>query len=91
MGTAARYQTANIRSLYSIPWSSSDHKILLTQWEQTRGIPELPGSYMTSRYVDFAFKDVLLNGAEDPNKCLLDAAKLIDAEIATKREEFGLS
>lgn len=91
MGTAARYQTANIESLYSIPWSSSDHRILLQQWQQTRGIPELPGSYMTSRYVDFAFKQVLLNGAEDPNKCLLNAAKLINAEITTKRDEFGLS
>ena len=46
---------------------------------------------MASRYIDFAFKQMVVNGAEDSGRVLLDAARLIDSEITAKREEFGLS
>ena len=91
MGTAARYQTANVEALYHIPWNTEDFDTLMIQWKQTKGIPEIPGSYMTSRYIDFAFKQMVVNGAEDSGRALLDAARLIDNEITAKREEFGLS
>ncbi|MBQ7726792.1 MAG: extracellular solute-binding protein, partial [Clostridia bacterium] len=92
MGTAARYQTANTQALEKIPWNAKDLRVLLEQWKYTEGIPEVPGSYMTSRYVDFGFKQVLLkNTAEtDPIQVLNNQNKRINEEIKAKRKEFGL-
>ncbi len=98
MGIAARYQTANIQALYHIPWSTKDFKILMEQWQLTKGIPEVPGSYMTSRYLDFAFKRAYIvtssnlssNNLTDPGEILQDQVELINDEITDKRREFGL-
>lgn len=91
MGTAGRYQTANIEALYHIPWSTSDFQMLTEQWMWTKCIPEVPGSYMTARYVDFAFKQAVVTGNEDTNRVLLDAVRQINQEVKAKRKEFGLS
>lgn len=91
MGTAARYQTANIEALYRIPWSESDFSTLMQQWKWTKGIREVPGSYMTSRYLDFAIKQVVISGADNPGKVLDDENLAIDNELSAKRYEFGLS
>lgn len=92
MGTAARYQTANVEALKKIPWSTKDLEVLLEQWEYTKGIPEVPGSYMTSRYVDFGFKQVVLGNTTetDPIQILINQNKRINEEIKAKRKEFGL-
>jgi ABC-type glycerol-3-phosphate transport system substrate-binding protein len=97
MGTAGRYQTANIDAFYNIPWSSADFLLLSEQWKDTKGIREIPGSYMTPRYVDFAFKqaftgttDMTLSALIDPGEIIQKASKLIDEEIRYKRLEFAL-
>ncbi|MHB1454199.1 MAG: extracellular solute-binding protein [Saccharofermentanales bacterium] len=97
MGTAGRYQTANIEAFYNIPWSSADFTVLSRQWGYTKGIREVPGSYMTPRYVDFAFKqaftgttDMTLSALIDPGEIIQKASKLINEEIKYKRHEFGL-
>ena len=66
--------------------------MLLEQWEYTKGIPEVPGSYMTSRYVDFGFKQVVLGNTTetDPIQILINQNKRINEEIKAKRKEFGL-
>lgn len=91
MGSAARYQTANIEALYQIPWSTQDFNTLMEQWKWTKGIPEVPGSYMTPRYIDFAFKQVVLSSAHDPAKVLMAEEKQIDQELTAKRQEFGIT
>lgn len=97
MGTAGRYQPANIETLYTIPWKTADFKILMKQWEHTRGIPEVPGSYMTPRYIDFAFKKASSAVTTSryqalilPDEILRDATKKIDMEIDKKRREFNI-
>ncbi|MHB1485312.1 MAG: extracellular solute-binding protein [Saccharofermentanales bacterium] len=101
MGPAARYQTANMEALYKIPWNTRDYNLLIQGRDLTKGIPEVPGSYMTSRYLDFAVKQVVIPKAAsardvtaniiDPGQIIADAAKLISAEIKVRREEFGLA
>ncbi len=98
MGTAGRYQTANIEAFYGIPWATKDFEILSSQWERTVGIREVPGSYMTPRYVDFAFKqaftgtnDMKLSALIDPGEIIQRASRLINDEILYKRTEFGLT
>lgn len=98
MGTAARYAPANIEALYQIPWGVDDFEKLMEQWEWVRGIPEVPGSYMTPRYLDFAFKQVVIGTSvggytayTDPGEVLLKSVQMINSEIDIKREEFGLT
>lgn len=97
MGTAGRYQTANIDAFYNMPWSSKDFQMLTKQWQSTKGIREVPGSYMTPRYIDFAFKQAFIGTTTKTNSALIDpgeiiqnATRLINEEIREKRNEFGL-
>ncbi|MBQ9860184.1 MAG: extracellular solute-binding protein [Clostridia bacterium] len=90
MGTAARYPTANMEAMQQIPWTKEFSNVLNAQWAWADGVPEIPGSYYTPRNMDFAFRGVV-NSSEDIAESLEDAAREINAEIAKKRKEFGLS
>lgn len=89
MGTAARYTPANLEAMEKIPWSTQEYTSILSQWEQTTAIPEVPGGYMTARYLDFAYKAVVNQGA-DPGEQLIQYTQKIDDELRRKRQEFGL-
>lgn len=65
-------------------------KTIQAQWSEVKGIREVPGSYMTSRFVDFAFRDAVSSGV-DPDEALRDAVKQMNAEIKLRRKEFGLA
>ena len=54
-----------------------------------RGIPQVPGGYITGRYLNNAFVTVITN-YENPSDTLFEYTQLIDEEIAAKRQEFGL-
>lgn len=90
LGAAGRYSPANVEALSRIAWSKTQLTAIKEQWAQVRGLREVPGSYMTSRFADFAFRDVINSGLE-PDESLRDAATQIDEEIAVRRREFGLS
>lgn len=89
LGVSARYPTANTEAFKNLPWSSQEYAVLQTQWENVHGIPEVAGSYYTSRNINNAFRRVLSYG-EDPKEALLDYTKKIDEEISAKRRELGL-
>ena len=89
LGQAARYQTANIEALGKLPWSDAELKQLTEQWQYVKAVPQVPGSYFTSRHIHNAFRRVLTYG-DDPRQTLTDYASYIDEEIDTKRKEFGL-
>jgi len=89
MGSAARYATANRKTMEQIAWDTEQLKVLLEQWEAVKAIPEVPGGYYTSRYVDFAFRDVVIQRKE-VRKTLLDSTSTIDKELQYKRKEFKL-
>ncbi len=89
MGTAARYAAADKEVLASLPWSASEYRALSKQLENTKGIPAVPGSYMTTRMVTYAFDDVVSNNA-NPRETLYLNVKAIDRELMKKRKEFGL-
>ncbi|MBQ4152727.1 MAG: extracellular solute-binding protein, partial [Oscillospiraceae bacterium] len=89
MGSAARYATANRKTMEQMAWDTEQLEVLLEQWASVDAIPEVPGGYYTSRYVDFAFKDVVIQG-EEVRKTLLDSVTTIDKELQYKRKEFNL-
>ncbi|MCG8334781.1 MAG: extracellular solute-binding protein, partial [Proteobacteria bacterium] len=90
MGAAARNATANVEAMYELPWPKNHYKNLMSQWQWVKGIPEVPGGYYTTRYLDFAYRSVV-NDGEQPEETLLDYVKTINDEIRKKRKEFGLS
>ncbi len=89
MGAAARYPTANVAALERLPWPSRDIAILNRQWEEVKGIPEVPGSYITGRHLDNALRRVVNTGANS-RETLYEFAELINNEMTNKRREFGL-
>ncbi len=87
MGVAARYPSANREAFSQIAWSNKDYASLMEQWKFVKGVPEVPGSYITSRYINFAFKSVI-NSNEEPGQSILGYAKKINEEISRKRKEI---
>ncbi len=88
LGMLGRVATANVEAFEKLAWDPNDLELLLDQWDEVQELPELPGSYYTTRAVDQAFWSVLNNGinAKDAiNKWSLVA----DNEIKRKIEEYS--
>ena len=62
---------------------------IIIQAENIRGIPEVPGGYITTRLFDFAFRDVVY-GDGSVRESLKDAVFDIDRELANKRKEYAI-
>lgn len=89
VGQGAMFATANKEAIASLPWSTQDLENIMTQYNNLATIPEMPGGYIITRYVEFAFLDALNNNA-DPVESLLDYVDDINKEITRKRKEFDL-
>ena len=89
LGSSARYATANRDAFSSLSWSMDDIEVLNAQWDQTRGIREVPGGYFTGRHISNAIRRVL-NEKEDSRETIIDYSIKIDEEITKKRKEFGM-
>lgn len=90
MGTSARYAAADPEVLKQLPWSNTELTSLLGQFEHTGGIPAVPGNYMTTRMVQYAFNDVVSDHA-NPRETLYLNIKDINEELDRKRQELHLS
>jgi ABC-type glycerol-3-phosphate transport system substrate-binding protein len=88
IGIEARWNTANIEALRSLPWPSEDITAILEQWEWFREQPIVLGGYFTSRHVQFAWTRVVLQG-ENPREALELATEDINRELRRKQAEFG--
>ena len=89
LGTAGRYNSANLEAFKRSQWDVNMRSAIDLQREQVKALPEVIGGYYTTRYFDFAFRDVVVNGKE--LRETLDKAVLeINAELQNKREEFEL-
>jgi ABC-type glycerol-3-phosphate transport system substrate-binding protein len=89
MGSAARYNTANVEAMKSLPWPKKDYDMLNEQWSHVNEIPIIPGSYYSGRHIDNAFRETVLQG-EIPRDAIIKYVKEINKEISKKREEFNL-
>ncbi|MCF7930607.1 MAG: extracellular solute-binding protein [Acholeplasmataceae bacterium] len=89
LGAAARYPTANVDALSQLPWTVNEYLKLNEQWDWVRGIPEVPGGYMTGRHLDNAFR-LVLEESSNPRETIYDYVQVINDEILKKRREFGL-
>jgi ABC-type glycerol-3-phosphate transport system substrate-binding protein len=89
IGVEARWNTANLDALRSLPWPKRDIASIMEQWSWFREPPVVLGGYFTSRHVLNAWNRVVLKG-ENPREALEDAIFDINKELAKKQEEFGL-
>ena len=89
LGTAARYQTANVNSFNEIPWTTDQRAVLTKAREYAIECPEIAGGYFITRHITNACRRVF-NAHEDPRETLLDYAETINEEIEKKRKEYGL-
>ena len=89
IGAAARYNTANKNAMKNIQWDAEMRRSIIIQAENIRGIPEVPGGYITTRLFDFAFRDVVY-GDGSVRESLKDAVFDIDRELANKRKEYAI-
>jgi ABC-type glycerol-3-phosphate transport system substrate-binding protein len=89
VGTAARYNTANIEAMNTVKWDSDIKVQLEKQRQQLRAYPQIAGGYMTDREFNFAFRKIVYEN-ESVRIAMSDAAENISLEILRKREEYGL-
>ena len=89
LGASARYDTANLEALKLLPWTKAQQKTLLGQWENVKGIPQVPASYYISRNLYNAFRNVTIYYS-NAREILYKYNKEMNAEIQRKRVEFGL-
>ena len=89
MGASARYPTANKEALAQLPWPTQDLRKLQDQMQWVKGIPEVPGGYLTGRNIDNAFRRVVVQG-EDPRETMDNYVRAMNEEITLKRKEFNL-
>ena len=89
LGASARYDTANLEALKLLPWTKAQQKTLLGQWENVKGIPQVPASYYISRNLYNAFRNVTIYYS-NAREILYKYNKDMNAEIQRKRVEFGL-
>ena len=90
LGSSARYATANRDAFSNLSWSMDDIAVLNAQWDETRGIREVPGGYFTGRHISNAIRKVI-NEKVDSRETIIDYSIMIDEEIVKKRKELGMS
>ena len=89
LGNSTIHPTANEEAMKNMSWSSSELETLMAQYSNLKATPEYPGSYIVTRYVQFAFL-AAYNDAADPVDSMLSNVIYINKEISRKRQEFGL-
>ena len=89
LGPAGKHNTANKLAFAELPWTADEYKALEAQINNLAAVPEYPGGYIITRYVQFAFLDVY-NNAADAVEAMLDNITEINKEISRKRKEFDL-
>ncbi len=87
LGPVARVAVSNQDALTSMAWDGDSLKTILSAWDKTIEIREVPGSYYVSRSLDFAFWNVA-SMSKNPKDMLQTWGEEADAEIKRKLEQY---
>ena len=90
MGIAARYATANKKTLRELGWTTKELSILENQFSYLKFIPIVPGNYYVTRGLNNSIRGVVDNG-ENARELLTEWTIKINEEILRKRNEFFLN
>lgn len=89
LGPTARISTANLKAFETLDWPKTVRDEITRQRQEIYEVPEVPGGYYLQRNINNAFNRVV-NQGDTPRDALHEWTKQTDAEIARKRDEFGL-
>ncbi len=89
LGAAAEFPVANIEAIELRAKSKGTSETIAEVLKWLRGVPQVPGGYITGREISNAFLEVV-DGYLDPVDTLYLKLDAINNELKTKREEFGL-
>ncbi len=87
LGESGRIATAAVDAMKRLPWDKDVMTAIEQQLSFSRALPEVPGGYMSTRYIPTALRLVVNNNLY-PRDALITYSSLIDEEIAIKRQEF---
>lgn len=89
LGAAGEFPIANIAALKARAAEKGNLDTVeeITRW--LRGVEQVPGGYLTAREVENAFLETV-NDILEPVDTLYSKLRSINAELKSKREEFGL-
>lgn len=90
LGVSARYNTANLQTLRSQGWNSTELTILEEQIGYLQFIPIVPGNYYVTRALQNAMRGVIYDG-ENAREQLTEWTIKVNDEICRKRTEFNLN
>lgn len=88
IGPSAKYAVANMKAIDKLSWTSKETRAIKDQLNHLSSVKNYPGSYIITRYVDFAFLEAKNKGT-NPVEALQGYIAAINAELTRKREEFG--
>lgn len=88
LGPAGKYATANMDAFNNMSWSANEIREIENIFDNLVGVPEMPGSYIITRYIEFAILNVY-NYDYVPSEALMDYTQTINSEFERKREELN--
>ncbi len=89
LGPLGRFDSANQEALTQLSWSKSEYELILEQMNYTTEISLIPATYIVTRNITNAFREVVNNYA-NPRDTLLWYNRDINDEITRKYEELGI-
>lgn len=87
LGTLGRFDTANVKALSQLSWSTEEVSRLYAQQGELMEIPVIPSSYAVTRNIMNAFRETV-NEGENPRDTLIWYNRDINAEIERKRKNL---
>lgn len=89
-GVQAAWNTANRYALEGLPWPESALQVFEQVWSQYVPTPVVPGGFITDRYLNDIFNNVVLDG-ENARQQLEWAVENIDNELFQQEVQYGLA
>lgn len=88
LGVFGRFYTANKVAFETLAWTSSEQKIIKSQWDNIYNQPQIPGNYVVQRSLTSALRAVL-----DSNYSNTRALRIynydMNEELTRKQKEFS--
>lgn len=90
LGSSGRYPVANLESFQNVAWRTDILNVLTEELNWLREVRQVPGSYITGRYIENAFYEIVNDQTSDPIDVMYEYNTKMTEEIQNKLREFGI-
>lgn len=91
LGSSGRYPVANLESFGKVAWKTDILNVLTEELKWLREVRQVPGSYITGRYIENAFYEIVNDQTADPIDIMYEYNTMMTDEIHNKLREFGIA